>query len=82
MEARQVSKYSVFELLSYQGIDVVKDSNPNNMHHKVFIIDGSIVITGSYNPTGNGNKGNDENVLIIYSDDLAKKFENEFASLR
>ncbi len=33
MEARQVSKYSRFELLKYQGIDVIKDGNKNNMHH-------------------------------------------------
>ncbi len=81
MEARQVSKYSVFELFTYQGVDVIKDSNPNNMHHKVFIIDGSIVITGSYNPTGNGNKGNDENVLIIYSEEIGSLFEEEFLTL-
>jgi phosphatidylserine/phosphatidylglycerophosphate/cardiolipin synthase-like enzyme len=82
MEARQVSKYSVFELLSYQGIDVVKDLNKANMHHKVFIVDSSIVITGSYNPSNNGNKGNDENVLIIYSEEIGGLFEEEFASLR
>jgi phosphatidylserine/phosphatidylglycerophosphate/cardiolipin synthase-like enzyme len=82
MEARQVSKYSVFELLDYQDVDVVKDGNKNNMHHKVFIIDEEIVITGSYNPTGNGNKGNDENVLIIYDDNIAELFEEEFNDLR
>jgi phosphatidylserine/phosphatidylglycerophosphate/cardiolipin synthase-like enzyme len=81
MEARQVSKYSVFELLAYQGIDVVKDLNKANMHHKVFIIDSSIVITGSYNPTGNGNKGNDENILIIYSEEIGSLFEEEFSKV-
>ncbi len=69
------------ELLKYQGVNVVKDSNKNNMHHKVFIIDEEIVITGSYNPTGNGNKGNDENVLIIYDKDIASRFIKEFDSL-
>ena len=81
MEARQVTKYSVYELLKYQGVDVVKDTNKNNMHHKVFIIDEEVVITGSYNPTGNGNKGNDENVLIIYSEEIASRFIEEFDSL-
>lgn len=33
MEARQVSKYSQFMRLDTAGIDVVKDSNKNNMHH-------------------------------------------------
>ena len=78
MEARQVSKYSVYELLSYQEVDVIKDSNKANMHHKVFIVDSSIVITGSYNPSNNGNKGNDENVLVIYSEEIGSLFEEEF----
>jgi len=81
MEARQVTKYSQFERLLHNGINVVKDSNPNNMHHKVFIIDGRIVITGSFNPTNNGDKGNDENVLIIESEKIANMFEEEFRKI-
>ena len=65
MEARQVTKYSVYDLLKYQDIDVVKDGNKQNMHHKTFIIDKETVITGSFNPTGGGDKRNDENILII-----------------
>lgn len=49
-----------------------------NIHHKVFIIDGETVITGSYNPTRNGNEYNDENVLIIHDRDVAKKFLDEY----
>jgi phosphatidylserine/phosphatidylglycerophosphate/cardiolipin synthase-like enzyme len=82
MEARQVSKYSVFELLDYQEVDVIKDLNKANMHHKVFIVDSSIVITGSYNPSASGDSRNDENVLIIYSEEIGSLFEEEFASLR
>ncbi|VVB80848.1 Cardiolipin synthase [uncultured archaeon] len=67
-------KYSEYEKLK----DV---SKVVKVHHKVFIVDGSIVITGSYNPTGNGNKENDENVIIIRDADIAKMFEKEFARL-
>lgn len=35
MEARQVTKYSVFKQLEYQGIDVIKDGNKQNMHHRL-----------------------------------------------
>lgn len=35
MEARQVTKYSEFQRLEYQGVDVVKDGNKNNLHHKM-----------------------------------------------
>jgi len=82
MEARQVSEYSEFKRLQYQGIDVVKDSNKGNMHHKVFIIDNKTVITGSFNPTNNGDEGNDENILIIEDKKMAKEFLEEFVRVR
>jgi hypothetical protein len=31
------------------GIDMRLDGSPYSMHHKVIIIDGQIVVTGSYN---------------------------------
>ncbi len=82
MEARQVTKYSVYELLKYQGIDVVKDGNKQNMHHKTFIIDQETVITGSFNPTGGGDKRNDENVLIISDKEITKLFMEEYEFVR
>jgi phosphatidylserine/phosphatidylglycerophosphate/cardiolipin synthase-like enzyme len=78
MEARQVTKYSQFKRLRYQEIDVIKDGNPANMHHKVFIIDGSTVITGSFNPSKGGDSKNDENILVIKDAKIAQLFEEEF----
>ncbi len=78
MEARQVSKYSEFERLKFQGVDVVKDGNKNNMHHKVFIVDNRTVITGSFNPSANGDKRNDENIVVIYSEEIARLYLDEF----
>ena len=78
MEARQISKYSKYEVLKYQGIDVLKDGNKNNLHHKVFIIDNQTVITGSFNPSNSGDQRNDENVLIIKDEKIAQKFLKEF----
>ena len=37
-----------YQNLLENGMDVRLDGNPNNMHHKVIIIDGEIVATGSY----------------------------------
>ncbi|MEK6845802.1 MAG: phospholipase D-like domain-containing protein, partial [Nanoarchaeota archaeon] len=78
MEARQVTKDAQFSRLAYQGINIFKDKNKGMMHHKVFIIDNETVITGSFNPTQGGDKRNDENVLIISSPEIAKKFVEEF----
>lgn len=78
MEARQVTEHSVFKVLEYQGFDVRKDGNKNNLHHKVFIIDEEVVVTGSFNPTAGGNERNDENVLIIRDEEIAQRFVQEF----
>ncbi|MBS3123459.1 hypothetical protein J4437_02355 [Candidatus Woesearchaeota archaeon] len=78
MDIQQVSKDSQFHVFSNQGIDVLKDGNKYKLHHKVFIIDNETVITGSFNPTGNGDKNNDENVLIIKDKDLARKYLDEW----
>ena len=48
------------------------------MHHKVFVIDNKIVITGSFNPSENGNTNNDENVLILENLEIAKLYLEEF----
>lgn len=60
------------------GIPVKQDPNPNTFHHKVIIIDGSIVITGSYNFSASARDNNSENVLIFHSPELAQAFTNEF----
>lgn len=67
---------SVFSLLN-QSINVRMDNNPNSMHHKIFVIDREIVVTGSYNPTKNGNIRNDENMFIIYDNETAIKYFEE-----
>jgi phosphatidylserine/phosphatidylglycerophosphate/cardiolipin synthase-like enzyme len=61
------------------GLNVRLDGNQNGlMHHKVIIIDQKIVITGSYNLTASAEENNDENVLIIFSPEVAAKFMQEF----
>ena len=48
------------------------------MHHKVIVIDGEIVVVGSFNFSDSADKSNDENLLIIYNRAVAAKFEEEF----
>jgi len=80
-EARQKSQWCTYDGLEEAGANVIYDKNPKTMHHKVFIIDNEIVITGSYNPTKHANKANDENVLVITDKNLAKQYEKEFNNL-
>ena len=78
MEVKQISEHSEFNRMLQNQVDVRKDGNKNNLHHKVFIIDGKTVVTGSFNPSANGDQRNDENVLIIEDPEIAKKFVEEF----
>jgi len=82
MEKSQNSEYSKYDLFRYQGIDVIWDSKPWLMHHKVFIIDNETVITGSFNPTKNADENNDENILIIHDKEIAGLFLKEFERIR
>lgn len=40
-------------------------SGIRKVHHKLMVIDGEVVVTGSFNYTGPANAVNDENILII-----------------
>ena len=57
------------------------DNGKGKMHHKVFIIDEKVVITGSMNPSKSGNENNDENVIIIEDEKIAKKYVDEFENI-
>ncbi len=81
MEKKRINmKYNKFKFMN-SSFEVFLDSNPHTLHHKTFIIDNNTVITGSYNPTGSGNKINDENIIIIREKEIVKKFLKEFESL-
>jgi phosphatidylserine/phosphatidylglycerophosphate/cardiolipin synthase-like enzyme len=63
------------------GLNIKVDGNKHNMHHKFIIIDGSIVILGSPNFTLSGNNRNDENMLIIFNEDIAREYEKEYIKM-
>ncbi len=80
METRQVESNtgSDYERFRAEGIDVRLDGNPDNMHHKVLIIDGQIVVTGSFNFSRSAEERNDENTLVVYDPQLAALYLGEF----
>jgi phosphatidylserine/phosphatidylglycerophosphate/cardiolipin synthase-like enzyme len=77
-ETSQNNSFTEYDRLHDAGIDVRWDGNKYNMHNKVFIIDNSTVITGSFNPTSNADEKNDENLLIIHDASIAARFSKEF----
>ncbi len=72
---------SEYDRMQSAGLDVHLDGNPQQMHHKVLIVDGWIVVTGSYNFTNSAETRNDENVLILYSQAIAEQFLKEYRRL-
>lgn len=80
MDTEQVNSNvgTEFDPFRQAGLDVVRDGNEGQMHHKVMIIDESIVIFGSYNFTASAETRNDEAVLVIFSKDIAAQFMAEF----
>ena len=81
MEKSQSSNFSRYSLFKEQGMNVSWDGSKDLLHHKVFIIDNETVITGSFNPSNNADKRNDENLVIIHDNQIASKFQLEFERL-
>ena len=70
-----------YDRLKSAGIDVRLDGDPRLMHHKVIIIDGQVVVTGSYNFSFNAEHNNDENTLIIHNQDISAQYLAEFQKI-
>jgi len=77
--ANQVEEWNLFQ---QAGLDVRLDGKPEVMNHKIIIIDGRIVVVGSYDFTYRAENENDENVLIIHNEAIAQKFIEEFERIR
>ena len=78
-EARQRNvQNSQYARLKDFGLNIRIDGNKNNMHHKFIVIDDKIVVTGSPNFSFSGFNRNDENMLIIFNEELALGFTREF----
>jgi phosphatidylserine/phosphatidylglycerophosphate/cardiolipin synthase-like enzyme len=60
------------------GLDVRLDGNPANMHHKVIVIDRSVVVFGSYNLSRSAEYFNDENLVVVHGPAIAARFLAEF----
>jgi len=81
-ETRQIAAGAeqAWQLLTEGGLaDYVRqDGNRYNLHHKVFIVDRAVVVTGSYNFSNNAENNNDENVLIIHHPGIALAYFAEW----
>lgn len=80
LDARQAGgKYSSATFLYNQGIDTYIDATHASAHDKVMLIDGEVLVTGSFNFSKSAEEANSENLLIITAKPvLYAAFEKNF----
>jgi len=71
-------EYSKSRYLENKGINIRLIGGSGIMHNKFCIIDDRITITGSYNWTARADLQNDENILIIESEEIARIYKEQF----
>ncbi len=81
MEREGASPYCRYWLFKDINADVKWDNNFYLLHHKFFIIDSKVLITGSYNPTRGAEEKNEENILILESPEICQLYQEEFGRL-
>ncbi len=73
------TRFSALPPLFCAGLPVRQEGNRRGiLHHKVIVIDGSILVTGSLNFSDNANNDNNENTLIIQNAAIAQQYLQEF----
>lgn len=75
------SRYTVHHVLRKNNIKVKTENYAGKMHMKSMVIDDKYSIIGSMNFTSSGNKRNDENVVIIENQKIAKYLKENFLYL-
>ena len=84
-DAKQVQddEHSLVATLMTEGFDVklLKQQGQGIMHNKFAVFDKKLLCTGSYNWTESAEHKNYENALFITSQDVIKKYQDEFQIL-
>ncbi len=73
-KSQRREKYSSADFMANSGIPTKIDADHAIAHNKVIVIDGEVVITGSFNFTRAAEEKNAENLLVIRDKALAAKY--------
>ena len=80
-QSQETQTYSKSRYLIKRGFEVKYHTGPGLMHNKFAVIDGKVLITGSFNWTPTADQKNEENLLIITDKELIKKYTDRFEYL-
>ncbi len=81
-KSQRTQKSSVADLLIRASIPTLIDASHAIAHNKVIIIDGDVVVTGSFNFTKAAQERNAENLLIIHSKELSALYAENWQEHR
>lgn len=73
-KSQQTEKYSAADFLKNAGIPTFIDHKHAIAHNKVMVIDGRVVLTGSFNFTKAAEEKNAENLLVITDPAVVAKY--------
>lgn len=71
-------RYSTLPVLLENGIPTWLDGKHSIAHNKIILIDGRVIITGSFNFTKQAETSNAENLLILKNHPLQAQYESNF----
>lgn len=74
----KTSAGSEYQRILNAGIDIRTDNSWRLMHHKVMVVDGYIIVTGSYNWSAAAEDDNWENIIILESTTISDTYMEEF----
>jgi len=73
-KGQRSEKYSAADFLAHAGIPTMIDARHAIAHNKVIVIDGEVVLTGSFNFTEAAEDSNAENLLVVRDKAIAEKY--------
>ncbi len=81
-ESKEACKsYSEISRLAALGIPVRVDNHSGIMHNKFAVVNGEVVITGSYNWSDSADRKNWENVVVIRIPEVAQDYAQNFETM-
>ena len=79
-KSQRTEKYSEADFLDHEGVTTLIDAEHAIAHNKIMIIDGFLVLTGSFNFTKAAEENNAENLLVIIDPALARRYSDNWDS--
>jgi len=73
-KSQRTKKYSEADFVAHAGIPTFIDSRHAIARNKIIVIDGAVVLTGSFNFTKAAESSNAENLLVIRDPKLAARY--------